>query len=368
MANAQESRRTFFNEYGINPYEIIGVTEDSSPTDIKKAYKYKARILHPDKNYHKDSTDEFKILGICYDFIIHEAEKNQVKVKPASNWNTLKQNSRNAASHFGASTSLRRGAVDHNLFTVGRKETLDDDLDVVKLEQELKFRSMSTTYDRNEKVFNVFKDGKFNAKKFNALFEYMKQKQEDQQQVSVSGASESGPLAYMPASGSSCASASVSTYNGLLLVDRGTTDYSINGAADYKRVKEEALIHPQEHLDQIITEKDINKILKNIEKETKKISKRKVTQMLNKRKEPLNIQHQLTFAEAELAFQEQKVRSMKQEMEKNERVFQRYGHLYGDELLYQAQQGLLEDSSTCIKTDENNQLFLTAPTGTRRVK
>ncbi len=348
-ANAQVSRKEFLDEFNIDPYEIIGVSTMATKSEIKKAYKYKARILHPDKNLSHDSTPEFKILGVCYEYITTELDTPKTPTFGSSTgWDQLRNNARQPTA-VPKQQGSRRGNIDHSQFEGNRKYLIDDDLDFEELTHQMQSRSTSTVYNRNEKVFNVFKDGKFNSKKFNALFEFIKVKQNE------------GIVA--------------TSSDGLLLVDKGTDDFSVGGqsvsAADYKKLKKESLVHPQELLDTIMSEKDIDKIMSKIEKDTKKMTKRKAKELMNKHQAALEpVRHEMSFADAEQLFHTQRLQGMKQEMDRNQQVFNRYGHLYGDELLLAAHQGTLDDSSTCIRGDgrQTGQLTLIKPSGIRRIQ
>ncbi|KAL5275021.1 DNAJB12 family protein [Megaselia abdita] len=44
-------------------YEVLGVTKESADSDIKKAYKKQALVLHPDKNKAPGSVEAFKAIG-----------------------------------------------------------------------------------------------------------------------------------------------------------------------------------------------------------------------------------------------------------------------------------------------------------------
>ena len=48
-------------------YDILGVSRDASENDIKKAFRRKARELHPDVNQAPDAEEQFKQLNEAYD-------------------------------------------------------------------------------------------------------------------------------------------------------------------------------------------------------------------------------------------------------------------------------------------------------------
>lgn len=50
-------------------YEILGVSRDASETELKKAYRKRARELHPDVNKSPNAEDEFKELNEAYDVL-----------------------------------------------------------------------------------------------------------------------------------------------------------------------------------------------------------------------------------------------------------------------------------------------------------
>lgn len=50
-------------------YEILGVSKDASESEIKKAFRRRARELHPDVNKADDAEDQFKELNEAYDVL-----------------------------------------------------------------------------------------------------------------------------------------------------------------------------------------------------------------------------------------------------------------------------------------------------------
>jgi DnaJ-class molecular chaperone len=51
-------------------YEILGLSSDSSLDEIKKAYRKKARLYHPDINPSADAKDKFISITEAYEFLI----------------------------------------------------------------------------------------------------------------------------------------------------------------------------------------------------------------------------------------------------------------------------------------------------------
>lgn len=58
-------------------YEVIGVSKDASEAEIKKAFRKKARELHPDVNKAPDAEDQFKELNEAYDVLSDPQKRAQ---------------------------------------------------------------------------------------------------------------------------------------------------------------------------------------------------------------------------------------------------------------------------------------------------
>ncbi|CAB9516434.1 protein DnaJ [Seminavis robusta] len=55
---------------GPNYYNLLGVTRESNPLEIKRAYKRLSLQLHPDKNPSPDATDQFDAVKQAYDALM----------------------------------------------------------------------------------------------------------------------------------------------------------------------------------------------------------------------------------------------------------------------------------------------------------
>ncbi len=56
-------------------YEVLGISKGASEAEIKKAYRQKARTLHPDVNPDKKAQEQFKKLTGAYEILSDKAKK-----------------------------------------------------------------------------------------------------------------------------------------------------------------------------------------------------------------------------------------------------------------------------------------------------
>ena len=86
-------------------YRLLDLSEDSSVDDIKRAYRLKARLFHPDINHSPDAKENFIAVTEAYDFLIsyHDKIKANEEAYHAAmdEWRRYRQNTaRRRAQHY----------------------------------------------------------------------------------------------------------------------------------------------------------------------------------------------------------------------------------------------------------------------------
>ncbi|HAT1819560.1 J domain-containing protein [Legionella pneumophila] len=88
QVNETEEYFRFANrdEIKFNPYKVLGVNEDASLGEIKKAYKKLAMAWHPDRIQAGENiearTERFKKLGVAYNILIDPAKRQEYDNRP----------------------------------------------------------------------------------------------------------------------------------------------------------------------------------------------------------------------------------------------------------------------------------------------
>lgn len=78
-----------------NYYEILGVSETATQTEIKKAYRKLALQFHPDKNHETGSEDKFKEIAEAYDNLSSKSKRD------AYNTSRKSQSTRQSGFSYG---------------------------------------------------------------------------------------------------------------------------------------------------------------------------------------------------------------------------------------------------------------------------
>ena len=71
----------------MNPYDVLGVTRDASPEEIKQAYRRLAMELHPDRNPDDaEAAERFKDVNAAYDVLSDPDKRARHESKGWENW------------------------------------------------------------------------------------------------------------------------------------------------------------------------------------------------------------------------------------------------------------------------------------------
>ena len=60
----------------MNYHEILGVSRDASPEEIKRAYRRKALEFHPDRSTDPDAHEKFIQINEAYDYLINKGNNS----------------------------------------------------------------------------------------------------------------------------------------------------------------------------------------------------------------------------------------------------------------------------------------------------
>ncbi len=90
-------------------YKLLDLSKESSVDEIKRAYRKKARLYHPDINPDPDAKDKFIIITEAYDFLITNHEKimhsEEVYEQTMEDWRKYRQDrSRKRATAYARSS------------------------------------------------------------------------------------------------------------------------------------------------------------------------------------------------------------------------------------------------------------------------
>ncbi|KAG8452462.1 hypothetical protein GDO86_004303 [Hymenochirus boettgeri] len=76
MANMPEEQ--------VDPFQVLGVEINASDTELKKAYRQLAVLVHPDKNNHPRAEEAFKVLRAAWDTVSNPEKRKDYEMKRMS--------------------------------------------------------------------------------------------------------------------------------------------------------------------------------------------------------------------------------------------------------------------------------------------
>ena len=309
-------------KYGINPYEFLGIDDLSDIVEIKKAYKSKSKLYHPDRNGGSDV--QFKILVLCY----KHAKENCIVSGNVNDFSKLKKNAdEDAKEELGYERTFHTTYFDD---PETRKQIFADDfIDFESFKDEMKkMQGMSTSYVaenfyKKEIIEKFKKNGKFDRELFNAYFLKMKKdgKIQNNQLVKVEEVQAFNQDSnYMK----------VNIHDNMVInIDGGKKDGNYRELKKSKEIKNSDI---QEVLETDL--KTISKLIKENKKDTGKISRKKLKELEMKAKAPISVEHQLSFAEMKAKLEFEELERIRREREEQKDVVERNKRIYNNRIMY----------------------------------
>lgn len=306
----------FYSKYGLDPYDVLGVSKEDSLKKIKKYYLKKALILHPDKTGGK-TKKEFQILKEAYNSILNDFETREIldslddrKSRKRIPTKEIFPNTFNSQINKDSLSSISSRNVP--VYAPFLEDRLKD-----KFITPRHMTSYDSSLPQNTNYINI------SMKDFNQTFDYYKQKTEEEMQLmevkEVKPVKEYTELEY----------SKVYVYNGILVTQ---TDEELEEEERKRYKKKFSLKNPD--IQEFEKEKEIIKKFKPRKVQEKEV---KNTQYKN-----LDIKYQQKFSDTE--FEMRQLQEHKKHLEKCKNKIYKDPRI-SNYLLEQAQQGQLEASS-----------------------
>ncbi|CAM5168921.1 unnamed protein product [Eretmochelys imbricata] len=68
-------------EEELNPFQVLGLEATASDSELKKAYRQLAVLVHPDKNEHPRAEEAFKVLRAAWDIVSNPEKRKEYEIK-----------------------------------------------------------------------------------------------------------------------------------------------------------------------------------------------------------------------------------------------------------------------------------------------
>lgn len=297
------------DKYNINPYEYLGVDPLSDINTIKKAYKKKAMVLHPDKTNGKTEA-EFKILVLCYKY----AKENCITSPVADELTLISRDKEDIPINLDMNihtTDFEDSSTRSQIFA-------DDQIDFQSFEKRMKrIQNLPTSYSaesfyKKEVLDSMKTKGKFDLDKFNAFFLKLKKEGKtttDLVRVERVKAANEDDL-YMK----------VNVYDGMVI---NTDD---NDNTNYKENYEVT----QKDLDTLLQTdlKTVQQLIAEHKKDTSKIPNKKIKEMIRKKSQNVVVDRTKSFSQLEKDLEIQNMMKIQMEKKKQQEMVDKYKHVY----------------------------------------
>jgi hypothetical protein len=304
-------------KYNINPYKFLGITELDTIETIKKAYKKKALIHHPDRN--NGDEVQFKILQLCYKY----AKKNCI-MSEVSDDTQLRDRKKD-------DVQVKKMAFKKEDFNDTTKRKLInplDDIDFEEFEKKIKETvsqsksySAGSFYEEDLKNKLKKKGGGFDEKKFNAYFLKLKKQNKtftDLVKVEKVLAFNEDNHSYMM----------VNSYNGTIVNTAPTPINKYQEKIDRQLSKND--------INTLITKTDemeLNKLIKENTKGTEKLSPKALSFLKRKAMAKIAVDRTTDFKEMQKEMDKRQMLQIQKEKEQQMEVVKKYNQAYQNNLI-----------------------------------
>ncbi len=303
------------SKYNIDPYEVLGINSMSDMNTIKKAYKRKAMVLHPDKTNGKTEA-EFKILVLSYKYA-----KNHCINSPVASQNELRDRSKEDREYIPQESQFDKNIYNTNFEDSQERSRLfsDDQIDFDTFEKQMKrIQNLPTSYTaetfyKRDVLEKMKTRGKFDLDKFNAFF--LKLKKEGKTSTDLV------KVERVKASNEDDVYMKVNIHDGMVI--------NIDDAKDSGNYKENYIVTQQDMDNLLETEVSmIDRLIKEHKKDTEKIPARKIKEMIRKKSQNIAVDRTKSFSQLERELELQNMTKIQQEKKKQQEMVNRYKHIY----------------------------------------